>query len=199
MCTTREEIKDWIEHYNELSARSNKISKYSIGEDLLVNVSGNVLFKGSSIVGCLPFMFGEVSGIFDCSGLSLTSLKGCPTSVGRGFFCGSNQLKTLRYSPKYVGDNFDCSWNHLLTSLKGCPERVGGGFSCRNNNLLDLDNCPVSVGGKMDFNYNYNLLVGIIGMNFEQIKQYVSNKKLKESLDRNLGVELGKRNIGKKI
>ena len=114
---TREAIKKWLD--------KNNINFYIIGEDLSVDVKGSVLL--SSSVGNLPIKFKYVSGDFDCTNLNLTTLVGCPESVGGHFNCGNNKL----------------------TTLFGCPVSVGGDFSCYYNKLVNLEYCPVSVGGNV--------------------------------------------------
>ena len=57
----------------------------------------------------------RITGDFSCHNNQLTSLKGCPSSVGGDFSCSGNKL----------------------TSLKGCPSSVGGDFYCSNNQLTN--------------------------------------------------------------
>ena len=44
-----------------------------------------------------------VKRVFRCSNNQLISLAGCPKSVGKGFWCGGNQLTTLCYISKTKG------------------------------------------------------------------------------------------------
>ena len=100
--------------------------------------------------------FGKITGYFDCSNLSLTSLKGAPTEIGGDFSCNSSQLTSLEGAPKIVGRNFRCSKNQL-TSLKGAPKKIDGWFDCKNNQLTSLEGAPQEVGGAFDCSYNPNL------------------------------------------
>ena len=59
---------------------------------------------------------------------ALTSLEGCPESVGWNFDIGNNKLTSLRYAPKEVGV-FNCSYNYL-TSLEFSPEKVNV-YNCK--------------------------------------------------------------------
>ena len=88
--------------------------------------------------------FGKVTGNFDCSRLSLKSLKGAPQEVGGGFDCSNNKLISLKGAPQEVGESFNCSGNQL-TSLEGAPQIVGRNFKCFNNNLTSLKGAPRKV------------------------------------------------------
>ena len=96
-------------------------------------IKGNVDLRGLCLFKLPDFLSDvEVTGDFMCSDNKLTSLEGCPKSVGRYFWCHNNQLPSLKGCPKSVGGDFHCS-NNQLTSLKGCPKSVGGNFYCDNN------------------------------------------------------------------
>ena len=125
--------------------------------------------------------FGKITGYFDCSNLSLTSLKGAPTEVGGSFNCSFNQLTSLEGASKTVGESFYCNGNQLislkgaprevvgnfycsdnqLTSLKGAPQKVGGSFSCSDNQLTSLEGAPREVG--RDFWCSNNQLTSLKG------------------------------------
>jgi hypothetical protein len=53
-------------------------------------------------------------------------------TVDGDFYCGNNNLTTLKNSPKTVGGSFGCSSNKLI-SLEGAPKFVGENFMCRFN------------------------------------------------------------------
>jgi hypothetical protein len=112
--------------------------------------------KLTSLEGCPS----SVGGYFSCHHNQLTSLEGAPSSVGTGFSCHNNQLTSLEGCPSTVGGHFSCS-NNQLTSLKGAPSSVGGYFSCDNNQLTSLEGAPSSVGG--DFSCYYNQLTSLKG------------------------------------
>ena len=67
-------------------------------------------------------------------------------SVGGGFSCMTNILKSLKNSPKEVDGNFDCLFNKLI-SLQGAPTNISGDFDCRYNRLTSLDGAPKIVSG----------------------------------------------------
>ena len=73
MLDNRIEIEAWLKEY--------KVIKYTINEDLSVDVDGNVSLSKLYIVE-LPVKFRNVSGDFWCNNNKLTSLIGCPVSVG---------------------------------------------------------------------------------------------------------------------
>ena len=104
--------------------------------------------------------FGEVTGLFDCSELELTSLKGAPQTVGGNFSCFDNQLTSLKGAPQEVDGYFDCH-NNQLTSLEGSPQKVGGSFFCSDNQLTSLEGAPQTVGGS--FNCSSNKLTSLEG------------------------------------
>lgn len=75
----------------------------------------------------------EVRGPFLCSGnKAITSLEGCPDSVGGPFQCNDCSIKSLKGSPKNIGSFFDCSENNI-NSFIGAPEKVVEEFVCEYN------------------------------------------------------------------
>ena len=154
------------------------VNNYTIDEDLSVDVNGDVDLSFSGL-GEIKVRFRNVSGSFHCYDNGLTSLLGCPVSVGRHFSCHDNRLKTLEYCPVEVVGDFFCNANRL-TSLEGCPEYVGGRFETYGNKLIDSD----------IFLYDYTS---------EQIGQYYKNKKLNEDLKENLSEDIGVETKKKKI
>jgi hypothetical protein len=72
------------------------IRNYVIREDGLVDILGNVFLGGFSLRR-IPLHFGKVSGGFYCGNNKLTSLKGCPISVGDHFSCVNNRLIAVSY------------------------------------------------------------------------------------------------------
>ena len=94
-------------------------------------------------------------GDLDLSDLNLTVLPEIlkNVSVGRDFFCGTNNLTSLENCPKTVGGSFYCGHNKL-TSLDGATEYVGGSFYCSFNNLKSLTGAPKFVGGVFSCGFN---------------------------------------------
>jgi hypothetical protein len=94
-------------------------------------------------------------GDLDLSDLNLTKLPEIlkNISVGRDFFCGTNNLTSLENCPKTVGGSFYCGHNKL-TSLEGSPKSVGGSFYCSFNNLKSLTGAPKFVGGVFSCGFN---------------------------------------------
>jgi len=125
---TTEEIEDLL--------IKHRIPFYDIQPDGIVNVNGNVLIDGRELEE-LPIRFGTVTGFFDCQNNKLTTLEGCPHTVGAQFTCAHNQLLTLKGGPKYVKGYYECSDNKL-TTLKDGPEKLGNMFVCEGNNIFDL-------------------------------------------------------------
>ena len=135
----RAQIIKWLDSF--------KIKNYIINDDLMIDVKDNVYLVHQSLT-CFPsfIKFNKVSGYFYCNTNQLTSLVGCPTTVGESFYCDINQLTSLEGCPTTVGGSFSCS-NNQLTSLEGCPRTVGNDFSCSRNQLTSLEGCPTIVGG----------------------------------------------------
>ena len=119
--------------------RKYSITNYTINDDGSIDVDGNVFINGFDMYE-LPLKFNNVTGGFNCNDNNLTTLKGCPKSVGDFFLCSENNLTNLKYSPKSVVV-FQCDYNKL-TSLKEGPELVRDSYHCDENNLTDLKGSP---------------------------------------------------------
>lgn len=118
MLKTKKEIKLWLD--------VQAIQKYTINDDLTVDVAGTVRLD-CALLEEIPVQFGIVEGFFYCSSNQLTSLKGCPSFVGKSFFCYANQLTNLDDAPKVVTDNIDC-FNNPIESIKNFKTEFGGIF-----------------------------------------------------------------------
>jgi len=170
--TTKEEVEAVLMFFD--------IKRYTISDELTVDVNGNVDLHGKRRTR-IPITFGKVTGdffcndnnltslkgapekvggYFDCSSNNLTSLKGAPNKVGGGFYCSENNLTSLKGSPNKVGEDFNCSFNNF-TSLEGAPEKVDGDFNCSENELETLEGSPKEVGGS--FNCSQNKLTSLEG------------------------------------
>ena len=129
------------------------IKNWSLNERGLVDVGDNVNLFGKKL-SRLPLQFGKVSGEFTCKRNGLTTLIGCPESVGYGFDCSQNKLSSLEFGSKYVGAGYNCSQNRL-TTLKGAPESINEvGFDCSVNNITSLEYCPKYINGSLTIQYN---------------------------------------------
>jgi hypothetical protein len=108
----RGEIIDFCNKYG--------IRRYTIGEDvqgLYIDVDSHVILAYCSLE-YIPIRFGHVSGIFYCGYNELLSLKGCPMVVGGNFHCNNNKLTSLEYCPIWIGESFYCYDNPLdITSF----------------------------------------------------------------------------------
>ncbi len=107
-----------------------------------------------------------VEGNFYCHRCyNLTSLKGAPKKVGKGFSCwGCYHLTSLDGASEKVGGYFDCWGCDNLTSLAGAPKEVGRDFDCHNcKSLISLYGSSEKVEGDFRCSDNKNLtsLVGI--------------------------------------
>jgi len=96
------------------------IYNYTINSDGTVDVDGSV-YLNSKNLNKLPLKFGNVSGNFNCGRNRLTTLEGCPKSLGGTFNCSYNKLTSLEFCPQSVGGYFAFSYNQLK-DLYGFPE-----------------------------------------------------------------------------
>ena len=125
--------------------KKNKISNYSINNDMSIDVDGSVYF-GNTIFSLkkLPINFNKVTGDFICHREVLTSLDGSPNELGGVFICNFNKLKSLKGCPKIV-DDFQCVANNIQ-SLEDGPEIVKDMFSIgRNPELNSLKGSPKKI------------------------------------------------------
>ncbi len=111
-----------------------KIKKYTINDDLTVDIEGSVDLSYSGFEK-LPFKFGKVTGSFIIRSCNIETLEGCPYEVGGNFDCSNNNLDSLKGSPSLVDGDFECRKNGL-TSLEGMPLEIGGDLICYNNRKL---------------------------------------------------------------
>lgn len=132
---TKEDVKEWLDYF--------KIKKYTINDDLTVDVDGDVNISSEDIL-IIRVQFRKVSGTFCCDRNKLVSLKGSPTFVGESFYCEHNRLTSLEGAPEHIGKIFHCDINEL-TTLKGCPKHFQAIY-CENNKLTSLEYIPTKPG-----------------------------------------------------
>lgn len=167
-----------------------KIENYTINTDGSVDVDGDVSIK--NYLSKLPINFGKVTGDFKCSNNRLTTLKGCPSHVGKSFFCDDNHLETLEFSPISVGGGYYCDTN-MLISLEGCPEEIKSHFHCQKNRLKSLYGGPKNVGG--DFFCQINLLTSLEGCP-KKVNRFLAGDNLFENLEGSPIEVMGDFNVG---
>lgn len=134
---TEDSLLDEYFDYNEETGRYDSYT--DVTADILEEFIDN---------GEFTIPFGQISGDFDCSELSLKTLENGPYYVEGNFECSYNKLTTLKGAPKEVRGNFDCSYNNL-TSLDGAPSYVGGKIYSQGNNI------PSSRGALAESKRNY--------------------------------------------
>ena len=82
----RAQIEKWLEEM--------EVENYTINDDLTIDVNGRVDLRYRNLSSFSSFIkFRNVEGYFYCSSNQLTSLEGCPQSVGGGFYCSGNKKK----------------------------------------------------------------------------------------------------------
>ena len=131
-----------VEDYISLWTKS--WDDYTINPDGTVDVVGDVstYHHPDDSLTELPIQFGTVTGNFDIGSLeNLTTLKGCPHTVG---FFGCNGLKkitSLEGGPNIVFGDFDAGSTGIV-SLIGGPSRVNGRYYVANCPLTSLEGAP---------------------------------------------------------
>jgi hypothetical protein len=171
---TDQEIHKLCEQYD--------IQNYTINNGL-VDVEGDV-DVGFWRMDELPLRFGSVTGSFDCTSMGLTTLKGCPHTVGTSFYCGSNRLTSLEHCPVSIGTFFNCDDNRI-DDVNHLPEHLGKTFYCKKNPIgsiftgVDQDFLQAFKIYKVIKGNEVNLkrlkyVMGLFGkiINIEKIEQY---------------------------
>lgn len=118
MVKNKENIKYWLDSF--------KVEKYTINEDLTVDVDGDLRLAGRRFTE-IPIQFGYVSGTVYCGNNNLTSLKGLPNRIRGHFNCANNQITNFDYAPEFVGGEFICSYNPI-ESIKGLKTKINYNF-----------------------------------------------------------------------
>ena len=126
-------LKKYESHENIVSICSKYRIFYStINSDGTIDVDGAVRLSEYELKE-LPLKFRSVSNYFICGNNNLTSLVGCPISVGGDFSCENNNLTSLKGCPKSVGYNFYCNNNNIETFEGLDFINIGSYFRCFNN------------------------------------------------------------------
>ena len=144
--------------------------KYIIHEDETVSVDDDCRLYNNGQKR-LPIKFRQVSGNFDVSYTSLTSLAGSPVRVGGDFDCSSTGITNLQGAPRSVGGSFDCGVTEI-TSLMGISTVIGGTlyFTYRGN--LGLLAIPY-------FSEPFRIYIGMAPHAVASIvRKYASNNKI---------------------
>ena len=139
--TNEQQIIDWLEKHKVKNYRLVPDKKYGF----IVNVNGDVNLRFKELIN-IPIKFNKITGSFYCHSNKLTSLEFSPQTIMGSFDCSHNKLTSLEFCPQEVGGSFFCSDNQLA-SLEFCPQTVKGSFLCNNNQLTSLEFCPQTVVG----------------------------------------------------
>lgn len=148
MSLDKEEINKLLKYY--------KVKRYTINEDLSVDVNGNVDLSDNEL-DCLPIVFNTVSG---------------------NFIANRNNLKSFDGFPKKLGGSLSVS-NNNISSFKNAPEVINGNFSCMNNKIIDFKDFPSEIKGNV-------LLLNNLIENFEIINSKISGYIYVDTLDKDL-------------
>jgi hypothetical protein len=100
------ELYEWCMSYG-IKTNWNEITIHADGS---IDVSANHVGINNKNITELPVQFNTTTHNFLCEANGLTTLKGCPSVVGRHFSCEHNKISTLHYCPKLTPGfryNFD--------------------------------------------------------------------------------------------
>ena len=116
-----------FESIRSLSGKQrNFLDKYTKGTWTLNPTTGEVDVDGdfdcsvSRLQSFNGIKFGKVSGSFKCTRNLITSLEGCPHTVGEDFECSVNKITSLEGGPKTVGGTFSPFSNFCLWGSRDC-------------------------------------------------------------------------------
>ncbi len=151
------------ESKSEYDKRKTRLVQFYFPDNKVTVLRGMVKIKGDTVFspnmldeiyasheyGMLPFDFemGEVDGNFVYSKLS--SLKGSPSYVQNDFNCSGNNLDTLVGGPHEVMGSYHCS-NTYITDLIGSPKVIGKDLNCRDCYNLSSFNGLGEIGSHND-------------------------------------------------
>lgn len=141
-----------------LNCKSNNQLQYKINDDLTVDLLTSAKWTNQPFKK-IPVKFNRADFSFIWENGKLTTLEGCPRSIGGEFSCYKNNLKTLEGGPLNVEGTYNCSTNKL-TNVKNLPEywkttkRCNGNLDLSNNYLTSLEGCPENVSQWFDCNIN---------------------------------------------
>ena len=106
------------------------VTNYTIDEQGFVSVGDDVDISDNYFTE-IPVKFKEVSGDFFCGINNLTTLKNCPIYVGENFSCDMIRAKSLEYCPDEVMGDFSCEYN-TIEELPSTKKIVHGNFSMKH-------------------------------------------------------------------
>jgi len=95
------EVKRWLNDCAE-----NYFNSVNIDDNGYVTIVGDFDCSEQNLTNLKGVTFKEVTGNFSCWGNEITSLVGCPETVGGDFNCGQNKITSLDGSPKTVGKDY---------------------------------------------------------------------------------------------
>jgi hypothetical protein len=124
------------EDIHTICAKYN-IKDYTINDDESIDVHDSHVNLRWERLKKLPLKFKNVNWSFTCGNNQLTSLEGCPKSVGGDFYCHNNRLTNLEGCPKSVGGGFNCHYNEIDT-FKGLDFVNMNDFYCHGNPIYQI-------------------------------------------------------------
>ena len=123
---------DVLETYHKWFATIGTASVDSNTNKITVNGSCDLRFMplpNSQGERSLPVHFDHVAGDFSVEAKGLTTLEGCPRTVGGQFFASYNRIKDLIGGPDHVGKRYVVRYCEQLESLDGLATHIGQHFA----------------------------------------------------------------------
>lgn len=186
------ELNRWLHYHGIKNAKVDP-------NTLVVDVDGDVEFDVEDITA-LPCQFGTVTGDFSVGGMPLTTLKGCPHTVGESFDCSHTDITSFEGGPSKVGRNYLASGCTELSSLQGLPEVVPGVLALATTSrhtgaaskVRSLDGIPKRIGSLIlpDAPMDLHDIHKKIEFIRNQIVVYHPYSKNEETIKRGLGLLL---------
>lgn len=147
--TVKEDLRDDLEKKLD----DLQIKNWVIRPDGLVDVDGDVRITFSSEKK-IPVKFGKITGQFEISHTTITSLENSPEEVTQTFTIESNMyLTSLEGMTQKLGKSIIVGNCKLIKNLKGCPKSIPEELLIKDLDKLEsLEGSPDRVHGVYGFN-----------------------------------------------
>jgi len=145
-------IKSWLREHARSSIRRDKLIAYDITDDMKINIKSDctiILGKQNKTIEEFPeyINFNICKGNFSCSGLGLTTLRGCPKTIYGSFNCSNNKIKDLVGGPitlekKCSKSIFNRLKEHTKREVTKKDQYENIEYNCSNNQIMLFDGKP---------------------------------------------------------
>lgn len=108
-----------IDHNKKIESwlKIMKIKKYTINDDFIVDVDGNVDISYKKL-NIIPVKFGIINGNFWCDRNNLNSFKNSPNIIHGNFWCYKNPFDNYDDLPNIINGHFTHDGNESLNIKK---------------------------------------------------------------------------------